>query len=96
MSSDPNAFWRDPINADIADFLGRSVMDSIRFRHAANAANGENERLRADLTRERIDRGAVERENEQLRASVEKLEATRNPTPRKRRVPKQVPQLVSN
>lgn len=68
MASD---FWSDPVNRDVADYLGRAVIDSIRFRAAANAAEAENEFLRAEVTRERGELQRVEGENASLRTQID-------------------------
>lgn len=62
-----NDFWSDPVNSEVAQFLGRSVMDAIRFQSKVAALEAENTILRAEVTRERAARQSVESECAHLR-----------------------------
>lgn len=71
-------FWEDATNRATAEFLGRSVMDAIRFQHQAAATALENEQLRHDLTRERMARAELETKAEALRSEID----AKTPPPR--------------
>lgn len=52
-------FWSDPVNRETAEYVGRTVLDAIRFRVASRMLQAENEHLRKLVTEERMDKASV-------------------------------------